>query len=148
MEFLSFLHSLLRYGVLNMVAVAGFAALKGYLAKSPVLTWERSSAIIAMVLCHIQLVVGLILYGARFGGFDERFGAREDLLRFWKMEHIGMMILAIALVTLGRSLSKRAKTEQGKQIRVAVFYLIGLVIMLAMIPWPFMAKFGHAYQWI
>lgn len=148
MEFLSFLHSLLRYGVLIMVAVAGFAALRGYLTRSPVLTWERSAAIIAMVLCHVQLVVGGILYATRFGSFSERFGARPDLLRFWKMEHIAMMIIAIALVTLGRSLSKRATTERGKQLRVAVFYLIGLVLMLAMIPWPFMAKFGHAYKWI
>ncbi|MEZ4807293.1 MAG: hypothetical protein R2815_07425 [Flavobacteriales bacterium] len=148
MEFITFLHSLLRYAVLIMVAVAGFTALRGYLGRSPVLTWHRSAAIIAMVLCHIQLVVGIILYANNFGTFEERFGERPDLMRFWKMEHIATMILAIALVTMGRSLSKKAKTEPGKQLRIAVFYLIGLFLMLAMIPWPFMAKFSHMYQWI
>ena len=48
-----------------------------------------------------------------------------------------MMILAIALVTMGRMLSKRARTEPGKQLRIAIFYLLGLIIMLMMIPWPF-----------
>jgi hypothetical protein len=148
MEFLTFLHSLLRYAVILTVAVAGFAALRGYLARSPILNWERSAAIIAMTLCHIQLGIGLILYATRFGTFEERFGARGDLLRFWKMEHIGTMILAIALITIGRSLSKRAKEERAKQLRIAVFYLIGLVLILAMVPWPFMARFANAYQWL
>lgn len=148
MEFLTFLHSLLRYGVVIMVAVAGFAALRGYLARAPIHNWERSAAIIAMVLCHIQLAIGIVLYATRFGTFEERFGARSDLLRFWKMEHIATMIVAIALITLGRSLSKRATEERTKQLRVAVFYLIGLVLILAMIPWPFMARFHNIYQWL
>lgn len=148
MEFLTFLHSLLRYAVILMVAVAGLAALRGYLARSPILNWERSAAIIAMVLCHIQLALGIVLYATRFGTFEERFGARTDLLRFWKMEHIAAMVIAIALITLGRSLSKRAKEERTKQLRVAVFYLIGLVLILAMIPWPFMSRFANTYQWL
>lgn len=148
MEFITFLHSLLRYAVLIMVAVAGFTALRGYLTRSPVLTWQRTATIIAMVLCHVQLVIGIILYASNFSTFEERFGERADLMRFWKMEHIATMILAIALVTIGRSLSKKAKTEPAKHLRIAIFYLIGLILMLAMIPWPFMAKFNHAYQWI
>lgn len=148
MEFLTFTHSLLRYAVIIMVAVAGFAALRGYLARTPILNWERSAAIIAMVLCHIQLAIGIVLYASRYSTFEQRFGARTDLLRFWKMEHIAMMIVAIALITMGRSLSKRTNVERTKQLRVAVFYLIGLVLILAMIPWPFMAKFAHTYQWL
>lgn len=148
MEFFAFIHSLLRYAVLGGVAIAGLAALRGYLAKSPILSWERASAIIAMILCHVQLVIGLLLYLTRFGSFEERFGAGSDMLRFWKMEHIGTMILAVALITIGRILSKKATTEPAKQLRIAVFYLIGFLLMFAMIPWPFMAKFNHMYQWL
>jgi hypothetical protein len=129
-----FFHSLLRWGVLLAVAVAGLVALIGYLRNSPILTWERGIAILAMVLCHVQLVVGLILYAMRYSTLPNRFA--DDQLRFWKYEHITIMILGIALVTMGRSLSKRAKTEQGKQLRIAVFYLIALVLFLWGTPWP------------
>ena len=148
MEFFAFIHSLLRYAVLGAVALAGLAALRGYIAKSPILSWERGAAIIAMILCHVQLVIGLLLYVTRFGSFEERFGKGSDLLRFWKMEHIGTMILAVALITIGRILSKKTNVESSKQLRIAVFYLIGLLLMFAMIPWPFMAKFNHLYQWL
>ena len=70
MEFFAFIHSLLRYAVLGTVAVAGFAALRGYLTKSPILSWERAAAIIGMILCHVQLVIGLLLYVTRYGSLQ------------------------------------------------------------------------------
>ncbi|HNA33447.1 MAG TPA: hypothetical protein PL106_10030, partial [Flavobacteriales bacterium] len=54
---LSLFHSILRWLILLSVSVAGFAALIGYLRKAPIIVWERSVAIIAMVLCHVQLVL-------------------------------------------------------------------------------------------
>ena len=140
---LSLFHSILRWLILLSVSVAGFAALIGYLRKAPIIVWERSVAIIAMVLCHVQLVLGLALYALRFKYYGELTPSgrqsflAQSVVRFWKFENIGMMILAIALVTMGRMLSKRARTEPGKQLRIAIFYLLGLIIMLMMIPWPF-----------
>ncbi len=145
---LVFFHSLLRWGVLLALVVAIVVSWKGYFAKSPIIVWHRAVAIIAMVLCHVQLVIGSVLYGMRYASFADRFSGNPGLLRFWKMEHIGTMILAIALVTLGRTLSKKAKTEDGKQLRVAIFYTLGLILILAMIPWPFMSKFMNAYGWL
>lgn len=147
-DLLRLIHSLLRWLVLLSVGTAGVVALIGYLRKSPIIVWHRSVSILAMVLCHIQLVVGLAMYAMRFKsytlltprGFQSSLTA--SVIRFWKFEHIAMMIIAIALVTIGRSMSKRAKTEPGKQLRVAIFYLLALLIMLAMIPWPF-TTFGR-----
>lgn len=143
-----FFHSLLRWAVIPALVLAVMVAWKGYFTKSPILVWHRGVAIIAMVLCHVQLVIGGVLYGLRYSTFAERFFANPTLLRFWKMEHIGTMIVAVALITIGRMLSKKAKTEDGKQLRVAIFYTIGLVLIIAMIPWPFMSKFSHAYGWL
>lgn len=148
MDFFAFLHSLLRYAVLGFVALAGLAALRGYVTGSSIRSWERATSVIAMILCHVQLVIGLIVYITRYGTFEERFGEGSDLLRFWKMEHIATMILAVALITIGRVMSKKTKIEASKQLRIAIFYLIGLILMLAMIPWPFMAKFNNLYQWL
>jgi len=139
---LQLFHSILRWLVLLSVSTAGFVALKGYLRKDPIIVWERTLTILAMVLCHVQLVVGLALYAIRFKTYESVWMGNQSWMgdtvrRFWKFEHISMMILAIALVTIGRMVSKRATTEPGKQLRIAIFYLLGLLIMLLMIPWPF-----------
>lgn len=110
----------------------------------PILNGDRALAIAAMVACHIQLVIGLILYISNFENYKLMSG---EMGRFWKMEHIGVMVIAILLVTLGRILSKRAKEERLKQRHVAVFYLIALVLMLWAIPWPYTAV-GHGRGWL
>ncbi|MCB9170372.1 MAG: cytochrome B [Flavobacteriales bacterium] len=141
---LIFFHSLLRYGVLLFVAGAGILALRGLLLRRPILVYERLAAIVAVVLCHVQLLFGVIIYIMRFKAFEMMAPVHE---RYWKYEHISMMLVAITLVTIGRGLSKRARTEPGKQLRIAVFYLIALVIMIVAIPWP-ITEFGSQYEWM
>lgn len=145
MELLSFLHSLLRYLLLVALVWAFLVNLRGWLAGRPILTGERMMTIIAMVLCHIQLVVGALLYI-----FNWKAMAQADAnvtMRFFKYEHAATMLIAIALVTLGRSLSKRAMNEHTKQKRVAIFYGIGLVLILWAIPWPF-REVGRGLGWL
>ena len=142
--FLTFTHSLLRYGLLLIVAIAGGLHLRGWLLQRPILVYERTLAIVAVIVAHTQLAVGLMLYAINFGTFSRM---RGEVGRYWKFEHIGTMIIAIILVTLGRSLAKRAKEERAKQLRVAVFYLIGLALMLWATPWPF-REIGHGRGWL
>ena len=150
-DFLRLLHSLLRWLVLFSVAIAGFVSLVGYLRKQPIIVWERSLTILAMVLCHVQLVLGLAMYALRYKsyailtprGFQTSLSA--SVIRYWKYEHIAVMIIAIALVTIGRLVSKKAKTEPGKQLRIAIFYLVALLLMLMMMPWPFREGFGRSW---
>ncbi len=143
-SFLSFAHSLLRYAVLLAVLLSFLTNLRGWLMGRPILTGERLITIIAMVLCHVQLVVGIILYLQNFSAISHMSGATG---RFWKYEHIGTMIVAIALITAGRMLSKRAKEEPVKQRHIAVFYGIGLALMLWAVPWPF-REIGHGLGWL
>ena len=89
--FFLFVHSLLRYGVLLLVAWAGIVHLRGYLMQRPILNGDRALAIAAMVVCHIQLVIGLILYISNFEIYKNMNG---EVGRFWKMEHLGTMVIA------------------------------------------------------
>lgn len=142
-SFLIFFHSLLRWLVLLALVIAAGTAWRGWLAQRPIIVWERSVTILAMVLCHVQLLLGLVLYMINFKSYTivgmrgGSTGLTNDVVRYWKYEHIGMMILAIALVTIGRVLSKRAKEEPAKQRHIALFYTAGLLLILYMIPWPF-----------
>ena len=125
MNGLLFFHSLLRYAVLILLIASVFFAFRGYFLKGPILIGERKVWIFTVIACHIQLVIGGFLYWLNFDSYGT-----GDIGRFWKMEHIGGMIIAIVLITVGRSLSKRAKNEQKKQLMVGVFYLIGLLLIL------------------
>ena len=145
-------HSLLRWLVLLGVGGAGLVALRGYLRRAPIIVWERTLSIVAVVLCHVQLFLGLIMYATRLKSYvseSTRSGQTslsDSVVRYWRFEHIGMMVIAIALVTIGRAVSKRARTEPGKQLRVAIFYLLGLAVMLYAIPWPGTAM-GQGRGW-
>lgn len=141
---LIYFHSLLRYAVLAAVAFAGITHLLGLLRARPILNGERTVAIVAVVLSHVQLALGLLLYFTRRGLYSDM---AQPFQRFWKYEHLGTMLIAILLVTLGRSLSKRAKEERAKQLRVAVFFLIALLLMMWATPWPF-TEIGHGRSWI
>lgn len=143
-SFLSFLHSLLRYGVLLALLPAFLYSLRGWLTRRPVLTLERMFVVVAMVLCHVQLVVGLILYLQNMRAFNGMSGAAQ---RFWKYEHPTAMLLAVALVTAGRMLSKRSTEEGVKQRHIVIFYGIGLALILWAIPWPF-REVGRGLGWL
>lgn len=134
-SFLLFLHSLVRWLVLASVATAVFVNWRGLLLKTPIIIWERMVTILAMVVCHVQLVIGVLLYVIDYRAITR--GYTGEALRYWKYEHLGVMLSAIVLITLGRILSKRARAEGAKQLLVAVFYSAGLLIMLWSIPWPF-----------
>jgi len=150
---LQLFHSILRWLVLISVGISGIVALKGYLQKTPIIVWERSLTILAMVVCHIQLLIGGGLYAMKFKTYDavtargNQSWMGDTVRRFWKFEHIGGMVVAIALITVGRVLSKRAQEESKKQRHIVVFYGIGLLLILVSIPWPFREAF-RSFGWL
>lgn len=144
-NFLSLAHSLLRYAVLIVLVFAFFVNLRGVIQQRPILTGERLVTILAMVLCHVQLVIGVILLVMYWNVFNNPDAGAFG--RFIKFEHSAPMVLAIALITIGRMLSKRAQNERTKQMRIVVFYGLGLVLILASIPWPF-RNLGYPFGWL
>jgi hypothetical protein len=53
----------------------------------------------------------------------------------------------LVLIHIGRAKSKRATTDLGKHKSAFWYYLIGLIIILAAIPWPFRKGF-EAIGWM
>ena len=88
-----------------------------------------------MISVHVQLVLGLVLYFiSPKVNFDQ---ISNSLTRFYTIEHTVGMLLAIVLVTVGRSRSRRMSGDALKHRTVAIFYGIGLLLILVSIPWPF-----------
>jgi hypothetical protein len=89
----------------------------------------------------IQMLLGLSLYlvlspnmQAIREHFDEAMHARS--LRFWAVEHITLMFVAVVLAHVGRVLARKAATPEGRRTRLLVCYGAATIAMLAGIPWP------------
>jgi hypothetical protein len=99
----------------------------------------------AMVSLHTQLLIGLGLYfiSPRVKFFDGWM--KDAAFRFYGMEHISLMIIAIILVTIGHSKSKKGSTPAEKFKPIKIWYVLGLILIVAAIPWPFRTALGGAW---
>lgn len=130
-------HSGLRWIVLVLIVWALFKAISGWTGQKEYQKSDRLSALLALILTHIQLLIGLALYFISPKVSFEAGVMESSVLRFYTVEHIVMMIVAIGLITFGFSSAKRLEVSLDKHKRVAITYGIGLLIMIASIPWPF-----------
>ena len=139
MSILQNIHSFWAYIVLLMLVVAiGNALLGKFMNKSFTIKDLRIS-LFALIVTHIQLLVGLILYfvSPRFSAWQEGVGAvMEDAsMRLYLVEHPVTNILAVVLITMGWSMHKRQAKSSKKFLRIGLFYLLGTVLLLSRIPW-------------
>ncbi|MGL5891914.1 MAG: hypothetical protein ACRC3B_18620 [Bacteroidia bacterium] len=149
-DFLHYTHSGLRWVALLLLIITGFKALSGWMGNKPYQSLDRKLATFTVISVHLQLVIGMILYfiSPTVSAALDDFGAamKVPALRFFALEHLLGMVVAIVFVTVGSASAKRAATDVLKHKRVAVWFLLALVLILAMIPWPFRAE-GIARNW-
>ena len=141
---LAHIHSGLRWIILLLLVLTIFKAFGGWMGKKAYTSGDRKLALFTLIFCHIQLIIGLIQYivGKYYVGLETGDEMAKSVNRFFRMEHSTSMILAIGLITAGYSMAKRASADVNKHKKIAIWFTIGLVLILAAIPWPFMAKFA------
>jgi uncharacterized membrane protein len=126
-------HSGLRWLVLLFLVLAIFNAYGA---------WKKDGnlskmSLFALITTHIQLIIGLVLYFiSPYVTFEEGF-MKDAIYRFYTVEHISLMLLAIFTITVGYSRAKRKTETSAKGRTTFLYYLIGLVLILLAIPWPF-----------
>lgn len=104
--------------------------------------WKQDSklskmALFALITTHIQLIIGLVLYFiSPYVSFEEGF-MKDAVSRFYSVEHISLMLFAIISITVGYSRAKRKTDNAAKGRTTFMYYLIGLILILLAIPWPF-----------
>ena len=134
------LHSALRYVVVLLLIVAIIKAFTGWFGGKTYTESDRKLALFTMISVHLQLVIGLVLYFVSpvvKGALADMGAAMQNTeLRFWAVEHISTNIIGIILITIGYSTAKRASIDKAKFMRTAIFYLIGFVLIMSAMPWP------------
>ncbi|MDF1673444.1 MAG: hypothetical protein P1U41_08045 [Vicingaceae bacterium] len=127
-------HSGFRWLVLLFLVLAAFKALAGWLGKKPYGKTDNLLAILLVSFTHIQLIIGAVLYFmsdiTKTGMANMGNAMKEPTLRFWTVEHAVIMILAVAFITIGRAKSKKAKTDELKHKKGAIFYLLALLLIV------------------
>jgi len=135
------LHNLLRWVIL-ITLIWSIAKL---LTKQDALKISK----ILLISAHTTLVLGLYQYFFGPVGFQlvsQTPGGMKEVMkdaagRFWAVEHMMSMILAIVLITIGHIKYKKG----GKTGTTTVLYLIALLLILSAIPWPFRAGIGRPW---
>lgn len=94
-----------------------------------------------MGVVHLQFLIGLVLYFISpivdyfLHHFKEAVHVRD--IRFFGMEHICVMTVAVTAITIGAMKAKRKTSDAAKFKTMAIWFTIGLLLILSSIPWSF-----------
>ena len=147
MTALEHIHSLLRWVVVILMVVTLVDSLVRMY--KPFNETDRKLALFTLISVHTQLLVGLALYFMKVGdwfNYASEGVMKDSVSRFWVVEHFLGMVLGITLITIGYSRAKRQSEKWAKHRMIFFYYLIGFIIIMASIPWPFRAE-GIARPW-
>jgi hypothetical protein len=151
MAIILFLHSLLRWVILVLLLAAIFKSYTGMSSGRSFTEGDRKLGLFLMISAHTTLLLGLVLWF--FGAFglplveDNGMGAvmKNAVMRYWVVEHFVGMLIAIALITIGRGVAKKSIPDRAKFKRAFWLFLVALIIILATVPWPFRAGVGRPW---
>ena len=95
----------------------------------------------AMAALDLQMLLGLLLYFALSPFTAEAMknmsaAMQNPQLRFWAVEHLTMMIVAIVLAHVGRVLARKAATPSSIKMRLLICFGLATILIIAGIPWP------------
>lgn len=123
-------HSVLRYFILILLVVVIIQSLLGLVNKKPYTKMDNRVGLFLFICTHTQLLLGLILFFV--SPFVQFSGAamKEPSTRYWLVEHNTAMLIAIVLITLARTTSKKMADDQAKHRRMFIFNTIALAIIL------------------
>ncbi|HAN77193.1 MAG TPA: hypothetical protein DCQ31_05170 [Bacteroidales bacterium] len=132
-------HSILRWVVLIALLYVIIKAFVGWFAGKQYTKLDGKISFLAVSLTHVQLLFGATLFfiSPKIDYFLNNFktAVKESDIRFLAMEHTALMLIAVVLITVGSALVKRKQTDKAKFKTAAIWFSIGLLIILASIPW-------------
>ncbi len=144
------MHSVGRWIILLLLV---FAILNSLIAGNrPYIRTDNRLGLILTIVADLMLLLGIYLWfvGGRGYNLIETNGMsavmKDPTMRFFAIEHLAGMLIAIVLIHIGKAQGKKAIGDKAKHRRTMIFYLVALLIILASIPWPF-REIGAASGW-
>ena len=132
-------HTYNRWLVLVAGAVALYTAYRGCLEADAWGPAERRASRAFIGLLDLQVLLGLVLYAlspivrAGLGDLGAAMADRE--LRFFTVEHITGMLIALAFAHVGAARVRRASTDRAKLRESAIWQTLAVISILVSVPW-------------
>jgi L-asparagine transporter-like permease len=142
------IHSVGRWILLLLLLIAIFNSLVA--GQRPWIRTDARTGTILLIVADLMLLLGLVqwYFGPRGYNLIKNSGMsavmKDSFQRFFAIEHLAGMLIAIILIHIGKAQARRPISDRAKHRRTVIFYLIALIIILAMIPWPFRTVGGQA----
>ncbi len=135
-----FLHSWVRWIVMIAAVVAIVRAFYGWLGKKDWAKLDDQLGLLFSASLDIQMLLGLILYiflspitQAAFKNFSAAMS--DSVTRFFTIEHILYMTIAVVVGHVGRAQSKKAIEPVAKHRMAAILFGLATLAILFAIPW-------------
>jgi hypothetical protein len=145
-------HSYVRWLVLLTTVWALARAVVGLGAERLWTPADEFAGRVFVAVLDLQLLVGLLLYigispvtQAAFG--DMGAAMHQPLLRFFAVEHIFGMVVAVTLAHIGRAKSRKGMDPTRRHRTAAIYFSLALLAMLVTIPWPFLPYGRPLFRW-
>ncbi len=134
-------HSFWAYLVLIVLVVTIINSIIGLVGKKEFIAKDFRLALFSLIVTHIQLLLGLILWFVSPMGLKAITNSgmgevmKNSVLRLNAVEHPMMMIIAVILITVGYSKQKKKLVSNGKFKTIVIFYILALIVILGRLPW-------------
>lgn len=130
-------HSGLRWIVLFLLVALVWRAWQKGRAGTTYSEGDRKLHLYALIAAHLQLLLGLALFFLSEKVNFDTSSWSVAVTRFFTLEHSLMMLIAIALITVGYGKAKKAADSAARFRTTLRYNLVALLLILVAIPWPF-----------
>ena len=135
-------HSLNRWLVVVLLLVALVGGIAGWMRGRQWTGRDDVTSRVLIAVLDLQLVLGIALYAispiVRAGWSDLGATMGNRVLQFWTIEHAPTMILAVAIVHIGRVIARRADDDRRRFRVTTISVAVATLLILGGIPWPFL----------
>jgi hypothetical protein len=132
-------HSWLRWVVLILAVLAIYRNYEGFSTGRKWTATDKKFNTFFIGSMHLQLVIGLILYSGVSPMMQGILADTATLMkdkehRFWGVEHISVMIIAVLVAQIGSIKAKKQVSDAGKFRTAFFWFLAAIILVLIMIP--------------
>lgn len=140
-------HNIVRWLVLAAGVWAVFRVWRGWLSRA---VWTEADAGAVKLFVNsltLQFIVGFVLYGVspliRNALADMGATMKNAPVRYFVVEHVVVMLLAIALGHIGAARIRKAASDSARFQAATIFMGFALALVAGFVPWgrPLFPKF-------
>ena len=133
-------HNILRWVAFALLLWAISRAWSGISSKREWSPTDKKAKLLSTIAMDVQLILGLVLYLGLSPMVQTARASMETAMkdreqRFFLVEHLALMVLAVVVIHVGGVLIKRAQDNNGKFKVMLAAYGFSLILILSGIPW-------------